>query len=168
MAASSLSNLFNTPSSSSIGGVLLSVTKLRFEQFDDVLTIEPWISSIGDTTLLDWLGQLKDDPELRACLDRLLAGCLWLPTGADEPTDSPTLRQLNPADVQQMPLLMVAEAVAVVMEVNADFFSQTLGRIAAVARRMGPIGSELLSSLSAQGILSTPSGDTASPSSEAS
>jgi hypothetical protein len=54
-----------------------------------------------------------------------------------------------------MPIPMVAEAVAVVLEVNADFFFQTLPSLLATVDRIKSIGLVSPSSLSAQGTTST-------------
>lgn len=160
-----LRDLFNTPSTKPIGGIPFQVYKVGYDQFGDALEVGVWLQS------MDWGGfdieklrALKEDSPERLALDRTIAGCLAL----NHPSSGTVLERLQPADVSAMPVVMLAEALAVVMEVNADFFFQTLPRLLQTSARMQSIGSELLSSLLARGTTPTLSDATPSDKSAAS
>lgn len=80
------------------------------------------------------------DAPTRAALEQLIAGSIQIE--ADN-----NFRQLTLAEVQQMPIVTVAEAALLLLEVNTDFFIQALPRL--LERRnqlMQSIGSALRSS----------------------
>lgn len=153
------SNLvLNKPVERSISDQTFMVSKVPYEHFDDAVLVTRQMDEIAGVE--DLVRRLHASSE-REAIERLIAGCLSIQIDGET-------RQLERTDLKKMPLAMVVEAFAVVLEVNLDFFIQTLMRLAAVARRMGPIGLQLLNSSSAQGTHSMQSGATASPSSEAS
>ena len=156
-----LRDLFNPPQAREIGGCDFAVTRLGYEVFEDALTIGPWVAGLDERLpLLEQLQPIKPGAPIGQALHRMLAHSLAVrPT----PDDAPV--QLTPDDVRAMPLLMQAEALAVVMEVNADFFFRTIASLSRMATRLGWTGSALLSSSSAPATSPPPSGDTPSPSS---
>lgn len=151
---SHLKNIFHQPTIIPIGGIDFTVSKIAFDHFDDALTLGDWLNTLDEKILsIEQLNTIKTGTPERAALDRLLSGCLAIPhktelAGAQGQHDEPI--QLQPSDIESMPIPMVAEAVAVVLEVNADFFFQTLPKLLQVANRIKSTGSELHSSLSAQ------------------
>ena len=145
-----LRDLFHQPTERPIGAATFTVHKLQFDQFADALVLARYLEGINmDAFDLDALEQLAADSPERQSLKRTLAGCLalHLPEGQKQ--------QLQPQDVDVMPVVMLAEALAVVMEVNADFFSQTLPRLLQAGLRMQSIGLALPSRLSAPGTTAT-------------
>lgn len=158
---STLHALFNPPVQKEISNIEFLVTRLGYEDFDDALVVGPWVASLDDSrSLLGQLEALKPGAPIGEALHRMLAHSL-----AVRPTSDAAPVQLAPDDVRAMPLLMQAEALAVVMEVNADFFFQTIAALSRMAHQLGWTGSALLNSSSAQGTSPLPSGDTPSPSS---
>lgn len=160
-----LRDLFHKPATLPIGGVNFRVSKLGFDQFEDAIAIGTWLTSLEEKSFsLAQLNTLKAGTPERAALERLLAGCLALADLPDlvdiEQVQRDWPIKLQPADVAAMPVMMVAEAVAVVLEVNTDFFFQTLPKLLQAANRMRLTGSVLLSSLSAPGTASSASGVT--------
>lgn len=164
-----LRNLFNKPTEKPIGEVPFLVYKVSYDQFDDALELGAWLQTLNWATFeLDSLRALKKDSPERLALDRTIAGCLALPAaqlGEALTGQAAEPRRLQAADVAQMPIVMVGEALAVVMEVNADFFFQTLPRLVQTSDRMKSIGSELLSSLLGPDTARMTSGATPLPSS---
>lgn len=148
-----LRDLFHKPSHHQIGGTAFIVSKIAFEHFDDAMTLGRWVAELEESLFSpEQLASIKTDSPERLALNRLLAGCLavaQLPEIDQDSTQREWPIQLKPADVDAMPLMMVAEAVAVVLEVNADFFFQTLPRLLETATRIRSTGSALLSSWSA-------------------
>jgi hypothetical protein len=141
-----LRDLFHQPTEHPIGGLSFTVYKLQFDQFADALVLGRFLEGFdADAFDLAALESLAADSPERQALKRTLAGCLSVAVPGES-----TKRQLQPADVDVMPALMLAEALAVAMEVNADFFFQTLPRLLQVGLRIRSTGSELLSRLSAQ------------------
>lgn len=153
MTMSELKNLFHKPARQVIGGTAFIVSKIAFEHFDDAMTLGRWVAELDESLFApEQLASLKVGSPERQALNRLLAGCLavaQLPEIDQDSTQRECPIQLKPADVDAMPLMMVAEAVAVVLEVNADFFFQTLPRLLETATRIKSTGSALLSSWSA-------------------
>lgn len=161
---STLRDLFNPQVHRQIGGLGFGVTKLAYEDFDDALVLGPWVAEIDDRRPLhEQLEALKPGALMGEALHRILAHSL-----AVRPTPEAQPVQLTPDDVRAMPLLMQAEALAVVMEVNADFFFQTIVALSRMATRLGWTGSALPSSSSAPATSPIASGDTPSPSFKAS
>lgn len=144
-----LRDLFHQPTDHPIGGVSFTVHKLQFDQFADALVLGRYIEGL-DTEIFDIaeLEKLAADSPERQALKRTLAGCLSLRVPTDGPEQRP--RQLQPDDIEVMPAVMLAEALAVVMEVNADFFFQTLPKLLQTGLRIRSTGLELLNRLSAQ------------------
>jgi len=163
----SIKDLFQRPETKTIGGVDFQVSKIALENFDDAVQIGVWASAFdaGGFDAQKLLALKAGTPE-RAALCRVLASCLTLaPGGMAEAVAPPAL---TPADIEAMPVMMVAEAVAVVLEVNLDFFIQTLPTLTATAAKVISTGSRLRSSSSAPGTTSSASAATASASSGAS
>lgn len=158
---SQLRDLFHKPAVLPIGGTNFRVSKLGLDQFEDAIAIGTWLSGLDEKSFsLEKLNTIKAGTPERAALERLLAGCLALVQlpevdAAQVQRERQWPLQLQPADVAVMPVMMVAEAVAVVMEVNTDFFFQTLPKLLQAANRMRLTGSGLLSSLSAPGTASS-------------
>lgn len=155
-----LQDLFHKPSHHQIGGTAFIVSKIAFEHFEDAMTLGRWVAELDESLFSpEQLASLKVGSPERQALNRLLAGCLAVAQLPEIDQQAPTQRewpiQLKPADVDAMPLMMVAEAVAVVLEVNADFFFQTLPSLLATANRIRSTGSALLSSWSAPATSST-------------
>lgn len=150
-----LRDLFHKPTTYPIGGLNFAVSKLAFEQFDDAITLGTWASTLDASTFSSTqLAGLRAGTPERSALCQLLAGCLAVvPPPSTGEHQSPI--QLQPSDVEAMPLMMVTEAIAVVLEVNADFFFQTLPSLLATANRIRSTGSALLSSWSAPATSST-------------
>lgn len=142
-----MSNLFNKPVPRMIGGVSVLILQVPFDHFEQAFTIGQWFQDIeaGNFDLEDLRTSLLPGSARRAALLEMLYACIRVPTG-DVP-QAP--RALAPADVDGMPLVALVEAVIEVMEVNADFFIQTLPKLISTANRMKTIGTELSSSSSA-------------------
>lgn len=156
---SDLHHLFHKPSHHQIGGTAFIVSKIAFEHFDDAITLGRWVAELEESLFSpEQLASIKTGSPERQALNRLLAGCLTVaqPPEIDQAqTQREWPIQLKPSDVDAMPLMMVAEAIAVVLEVNADFFFQTLPSLLATANRIRSTGSALLSSWSAPATSST-------------
>jgi len=148
-----LRDLFNTPAERILGETPVLAYKLQFDQFDDALTVGLWFAKLDlQNFSVQTLAEIRQGTPERAALERTLAGCLALaPVPGAVDGQAPAPQRLHPDDLAGMPLPMVAEALAIVLEVNMDFFFRTLPRLATTARAMGSIGSALLSSLSALG-----------------
>jgi hypothetical protein len=157
--------LFSEPESKIIGGLDFKVCNLTLENFDDAVQIATWAGAFAGGFDAQKLLALKSGTPERAALCRVLASSLTLmqpaPAGSDQPA---TPRALTPEDIDQMPVVMVVEAIAVVLETNLDFFFQTLPKLMQTAARLTSIGSASSSSSSAPGIGSRTSAATASPS----
>ena len=155
-----LRELFHKPDIREIGGINFRVSKLGMDQFDDALMLGAWLMSLEEKSFsIEQLEAIKAGTPERAALDRVLAGCLALAQLPEVDTQVQHERQfplqLQPADVATMPVMMVAEAVVVVLEVNTDFLFQTLPKLLQAASRMKLTGSGLLSNLSAPGTASS-------------
>ena len=163
----SLRDLFHKPVTTPIGGVDFIVHKLGLEQFDDALELGKWIETLDDKSdVLPQLEALKAGSPIRMVLQRLIAGCLSLPasavalppvTAGNEMrlSDPRAPRRLEPEDVQDMPAVMAADAAAVLLEINTDFFFQTLPTLVGRINRIKSTGLALLSNLQAQGTAPT-------------
>lgn len=159
---SNLRDLFNKPTEKPIGDIPFLVYKLGYDQFDDALEVGAWLQTLNWASFdVEALRALKKDSPERLALDRTIAGCLALA----DPAAGAAPARLQPDDVSAMPIIMVGEALIVVMEVNADFFFQTLPRLKKTSDRIKSIGSELLSNLLGPGTPSTTSDATPLPSS---
>lgn len=141
---SDLRDLFHQPQQRQIGAATFTVYKLQFSQFADALVLGRFLEALDidadSASLLEELQKLADDSPERQALKRTLAGCLAVTL----PGESGGQRQLQPDDIEVMPIIMQAEAIAVVMEENADFFSQTLPRLLRAGLRIKSIGLALL------------------------
>lgn len=127
----------------------MRIYKLGMDQFDDALTVGQWFAELEGgiqdnepAYVIAQLEALRAGDPVRQALDRLIAGCMKL---AEPPGDVDP--QLKPDDVACMPIMTVAESVAVLMEENTDFFLRSLPSLTKAAARMKSIGSELPSSL---------------------
>lgn len=166
----SLRSLLNVPEARQIGSCQFLVSKLGTEDFDDALLVGPWLQSLDESRpIAPQLEAIKPGSPVAEALHRMLARSLVITAqgGAGLPDDAEQM-QLTVRDVQDMPLVMQAEALAVVMEVNADFFFRTIATLARTAHQLGWTGSALHNSSSAQDTSPLPSGDTPSPSSRVS
>jgi len=167
MTSASLRALFNPGSPREIGACAFIVHQVAYEQFEDAIEVGQWLQQLDPADLLPALQCLRGDSPMRLCIERLIAGCLSLPGPGAAAADAGTER-LSPANLRDMPITMVGEALAVVLEVNADFFFRSIAAMARAAVRLGWTGSALPSSSSAPATSPTASGDTHSPSSRAS
>lgn len=148
---SDLRNLFHKPQIEDISGVSFQFYKIGFDQFDDAIALGDWLGA--DAFTIDKLRTAaKPGSPQRELLLKLVAGCVKLPDQEDF---------LQPADVAQMPVPMLAEVLMQILEENADFFIQTLPSLTQAMVRLGSIGSELLNSSSAPAI--TPTASPATP-----
>lgn len=148
---SNLRDLFHQPTEQPIGAATFTVHKLQFNQFADALVLVRFLEGLDTSTFdLAQLEQLAADSAERQALKRTLAGCLSVAVPGEDGK-----RQLQPEDIEVMPAPMIAEALAVVMEVNADFFFQTLPKLLQVGLRIRSTGLELLNRLSAQATAQT-------------
>lgn len=161
---SQLRQLFNPGTPREIGACAFIVHQVAYEQFEDAIDAGAWLHKVDPADFMTALDGLRQDSPMRQCVDRLIAGCLSLPE-AGSPAEAGA--RLAPADLRDMPISMVAEALAVVLEVNADFFFRAIAAISRAATRLGWTGSALPSSSSAPGTSQTGSADTPSPSSRA-
>lgn len=142
-----MSNLFNKPLPRAIGGVNVLILQVPFDHFEQAFVIGEWFGAIDSGTLNfeDLRMSLTPGHERRAALLGMLCACVQIPSGDNVVPP----RALTAADIAGMPLIALAEAVIEVMEVNADFFFQTLPKLRTAAIRMSSIGSGLSSSSSA-------------------
>jgi len=139
-------SLFNQPVPRSIGEIDVLVFKVEMRLFGAALDVATWSQQFDWALGPAQLEQLRAGPT-RDALDQLVAGCIAVPAQGEPLFDQ--VQRLTVTDVQSMPIVTVAEAFALILEVNMDFFTQTLPRLAKVGRAMGSTGSVLLSSLSA-------------------
>ncbi|WP_186265065.1 hypothetical protein [Burkholderia gladioli] len=137
--------LFNRAVAKDLSGQSVEVRQLVWAQFDDAIAIGTWLQQLPDMMpSMQDLQELKNDGALRAALDRVVAGCLSIQGDNETAT-------LSVADIQQMPVMVLLEAVLLIMEVNLDFFLRSLRTCTEIKGRMLSTGSPLLSSSSAQG-----------------
>ncbi len=137
--------LFNRAVAKDLSGQSVEVRQLVWAQFDDAIAIGTWLQQLPDMMpSMQDLQELKNDGALRAALDRVVAGCLSIQSDNETAT-------LSVADIQQMPVMVLLEAVLLIMEVNLDFFLRSLRTCTEIKGRMLSTGSPLLSSSSAQG-----------------
>lgn len=142
-----IATLFHSPTTKEIAGVKVIVLKLPFERFADAFALGDAICSIasGEFSAEKMRTLFAINAPAFEALSRVLAACLQLPPEAAG-TEAPM--QFKPQDVLDLPLVTVFEALGVVMEENADFFTQTLPNLGGSIARLGSIGSNLLNSLS--------------------
>lgn len=137
--------LFNKSKPREIGGVEMHVRRVVLDQFDDALEVGKWLQgldqSLRGTEIIPALESLQSSSPTRQALERLIAGSLSI---------EPTGETLTVADVRSMPIPTVAEAIAVLLEENLDFFFQTLPKLLEAQKRITSIGSASPSSSSAQ------------------
>lgn len=141
-----IANLFHSPNTKEIAGVKVIVLKLPFERFADAFTIGEAITTLaeGEFSAEKMRAQFAIEAPAFQAMSRVLAACLQLPVdtvGNDVPL------QFKPQDVFSLPLVSVFEALGVVMEENADFFTQRLPSLGGSIARLGSTGSSLLNSL---------------------
>lgn len=148
--------LFHAPAEKEIAGVKVIVLKLPFERFADAFTLGETVNDLvnGEFSIEKLRTIAGADAPAAAALARVVAACLQVP-GSVMSTEQPV--QLKPEDVRAMPLVTVFEALCVVMEENADFFTQTIPNLGGSIARVGSIGSKLLNSLSERVTALTPS-----------
>jgi hypothetical protein len=157
---SNLRDLFNKPVSKPLGGVPMLFYRLELRQFDDAIIFGTWLQRFEDLEAsLGQLEHLKDGQPERVAMERLIAMSIRVP--AEQGTsDQP--RELTLEDAQCLPIVTTAEAVALIMEINLDFFIQTLPSLRLTAGSLGSIGSVLLNASSALGTNASGSSDTPS------
>lgn len=119
-----LQDIFHRPATRDIGGVSFRVYRLALEQFDDALAVGAWAQQLesiaaAPTKILE----LARDSAPRQALARLVAGSLRLA----EPLEGKDTLSLQ--DVGEMPVVTLAEAAAVLLEENLDFFTQAAPRL---------------------------------------
>jgi hypothetical protein len=132
-----LRTLFHKPVVRPIGGTNFVIYKLAFDQFDDALAASE--AFVNQEFTFDVLkNALRKGSRARDPLLRTIAGCLKLEGDTEF---------LAMGDLVQMPVAMLGEAVLEIMEVNADFFIQTLPSLLKTAGSLGSIGSKLPSYL---------------------
>lgn len=157
---SQLRALFNKPVQKPLGGVPMLFYKLEMRQFADAMVFGTWLQQFDHfEASLAQLEQLKDGHPERDAMERLIAMSIRAPApegSAEQP------RELTLEDARCLPIVTTAEAVALIMEANLDFFIQTLPSLRMVAGSLGSIGSVLLSASSALGTNATASSDTPS------
>ncbi len=157
---SQLRALFNKPVEKPLGGVPMLFYKLELRQFDDAMVFGTWLQQFESLEAsLDQLEHLKDGQPERGAMERLIATSIRVPA-AQGSSEQP--RELTLEDAQCLPILTTAEAVALLMEINLDFFIQTLPSLRLTAGSLGSIGSVLLSASSALGTNASASSDTPS------
>lgn len=144
--------LFNQPSERHLSGVPVLVYKVEMRLFGAALDVATWSQQFDWAVGPAQLEQLRAGA-VRDALAELVAGCIAVRPEGEPLFDQ--VQRLTVADVQSMPIVTVAEAFALILEVNMDFFTQTLPRLAKVGRAMGSTGSALLSSLSVLGTTPT-------------
>lgn len=164
---SSLRQLFNAGTPREIGACAFIVHQVAYEQFEDAIEVGQWLQKLDPADLLPALHGLRGDAPIRLCIERLIAGCLSLP-GPGATQAEVGLTRLSPADLRDMPITMVGEALAVVLEVNADFFFRSIAAITRAAIRLGWTGLASPNSSSAPATSQTESDATPSPSSKGS
>lgn len=150
---SNLRDLFHRPEIRTINGVDFIVYKLAFERFDDALIFGRWLQQFErlEDISIEQLEALKAGMPEHGAMLRLVASCLCLP--GKEEGQKP--QQLTQDDVSAMPVLMLALVVSELMEVNLDFFIQTLPKFEQMAGAIKLTGSALLSASSALGTTET-------------
>ncbi|WP_175872039.1 hypothetical protein [Burkholderia sp. BCC0397] len=159
-------NLFNRPTPKKLGDVDVEVTLLAWSQFDDAIAIGTWMQQFPDMMpTIEDLAKLRSDSDLRSAIDRIVTGCISMPTDEVAPQgEEARVKRLSASDVQAMPVMILLEAVLLIMEVNLDFFLQSLRTCMAIRNRMPLTGSPLLSSSSAPATTEVPSAATPSAS----
>lgn len=164
-----LRTLFHRPQIKEISGVAFQFYKLPFELFGDAIELGEWLGA--ERFSIERLREVaRADSPQRQRLLTLVGSCIKLPekkhdgVGAGRYSEPPPPQSfLTPEEVAQMPVPMLAEVLVTLLEENADFFIQTLPTLTETIVRMGSIGSELLNSLSAPGIVPNASPATPSP-----
>lgn len=157
---SNLRNLFNQPAAKPLGGVPMLFYKLELRQFDDAIVFGTWLQQFEHLgASLAQLEQLKDGQPERLAMERLIATSIRVPAPQGS-SEQP--RELTLEDAQCLPIVTTAEAVALIMEVNLDFFIQTLPALRLTAGSLGSIGSVLLNASSALATNASASSDTPS------
>ncbi|WP_343590117.1 hypothetical protein [Paracidovorax wautersii] len=114
------------------------MSPLAWRQFDAAMVLSTHFQRTGEQAFdLDQLQGL--DESTRAALEQLMAGSIQIEADGG-------FRQLTLDEVQQMPIVTVAEA-ALLLEVNTDFFIQALPKLLETRNQlMQSIGSALRSS----------------------
>jgi len=140
-------SLFNRPKLKKLGDVDVEINLLTWEYFEDALAVGTWMQSITDMMpTLDDLQQLGYNAELRASIDRLIACCISVPATDTHEAGARTGHRISVAEVKAMPIMTLLEAMLLVMEVNLDFFLQSLQRCMQTKTRLLSTGSPSLSS----------------------
>lgn len=136
-------SLFNHPTRKTLGDRDVYVLLLCWGQFDDALAVGKWMQGFNAMMpTLDDLSALDLDGDVRAAIERLVAGCISVADVMDSPEhEAATRRQLSVGDVRSMPIMTLLEAVLLIMEVNLDFFLQSLQTCMAIKTRLLSTGS---------------------------
>lgn len=158
-------SLFNRPISKKLGDVDVEITLLTWSQFDDAIAVGTWIQQFPDLMpSLTEMSQVRIGGDLRAAIDRILCGCISMTPSDDANTQQAAPQPLTHANVADLPIPTLLEAMLLIMEVNVDFFLQSLPTYTAIKRRMQSTGSPLLSSSSVPATVDATSAPTPSPS----
>lgn len=140
-----LHELFHRPSTVPIAGVACYVYKIAFEQFPNAIAVGEWWN--GNPFTLEALRQLTAEETLvSTALLSLIAGSVKVARG-DTPASK--LPFLQPAEVRQLPVVALADAIIVILNENADFFTQMLPSMLSAARSLMSIGGQLRNASSA-------------------
>ncbi|WP_238913813.1 hypothetical protein [Achromobacter insolitus] len=160
-----MANIFNKPVSRTIGGVSVLVLQVPLDSFEQAFVIGECFRDIdaGNFDLVELRAALTPGSPCRAALVEVLCACVQIPN--EDAAQAP--RALAQADIDGMPLVTLVEAVIDVMEVNADFFTQTLPKLMQTANRLRSIGTALSNSSSAPATAPKKFGATPSGSSSA-
>ncbi|WP_175716538.1 hypothetical protein [Burkholderia anthina] len=158
-------SFFNQPSRKTLDDHPVDIALLSWSQFNDAIAIGGWMQQLPDMmpTIAD-LMQLNEDGDLRGAIDRIISGCIALPNIGEPIAEDASTRSLSVADVQAMPIMTILEAILLIMEVNLDFFLQSLQTCMAIRNRIVSTGSPLLNSSSAPATTAPSSADTPSAS----
>jgi len=157
-----MANPFNKPVSRTIADIPVQILQIPFAHFEQAIVIGEWFHAMeaGQRDFAELRNSLQPGSPRREALLELLKVCVQIEINMDGvPTGS--YRQISTEELDGMPIIVMAEAVIQVMEVNADFFFQQMPRLAKTAAQIMSIGTQLSSSSSGQDTTSTPSVATA-------
>ena len=155
-----MANIFNKPVAREIAGVPVTIQQVPFSHFEQAITLGEWFDSMSNGSI-DFTAlreSLQPGHPRRQALLELLQTCIYV-----QHKDGNSMLSID--ELGAMPVPAMAEAVVEVMEVNADFFFQTLPRLQKtaerIAQRVKPTGTGSSSSSSAPATSSTTSPATA-------
>jgi len=139
-----MKDLFNKPTPCTIAGVPVLVRKVTFTHFTQACSLATWFQDMAGVVDFEKIrAGLQPGSEHRQAVIELLQACIALPNG-----EAGESRPLTESELTNMPIVSLAEAVVEVLEVNTDFFFQTLPKLLAARKRILSTGSGLLSNSS--------------------